>query len=79
LPFEENELCPPGALEDAEPDEEHFHEATGNEGVSFERSYRRAAIVIWPKSRKLAVINQAGFSVTLPYLDELTRDWVAGG
>jgi hypothetical protein len=79
LPFEENELCPPDALEDAEPDEEHFHEATGNEGVSFERRYRRAAIVLWPKSRKLAVINQAGFSVTLPYLAELARDWVAGG
>jgi predicted 2-oxoglutarate/Fe(II)-dependent dioxygenase YbiX len=79
LPFEENELCPPTALEEAEPDEEYFHEATGNEGVTFERTYRRAAIVIWPKSRKLAVINQAGLSVTLPYLAELTRDWVDSG
>jgi predicted 2-oxoglutarate/Fe(II)-dependent dioxygenase YbiX len=79
LPFEENELCPPNALEDAEPDEEAFHEATGNEGATFERTYRRAAIVIWPTSRKLAVINQAGLSVTLPYLAELTRDWVDSG
>jgi len=76
LPFEDDELCPPDALEDARPDEAHFHEASGNEGVSFERSYRRAAIVLWPKSRKLAVINQAGLSVTLPYLAELTRDWL---
>jgi predicted 2-oxoglutarate/Fe(II)-dependent dioxygenase YbiX len=79
LPFEENELCPPTALEEADPDEEYFHEATGNEGATFERTYRRAAIVIWPKSRKLAVINQAGLSVTLPYLAELARDWVASG
>jgi predicted 2-oxoglutarate/Fe(II)-dependent dioxygenase YbiX len=79
LPFDDDELCPPGALEDAQPDEEHFHEASGNEGVSFERSYRRAAIVLWPKSRKLAVINQAGPGVTLPYLAELTRDWLASG
>jgi predicted 2-oxoglutarate/Fe(II)-dependent dioxygenase YbiX len=79
LPFDDDELCPPDALEDAQPDEEHFHEASGNEGVSFERSYRRAAIVLWPKSRKLAVINQAGPGVTLPYLAELTRDWLASG
>jgi predicted 2-oxoglutarate/Fe(II)-dependent dioxygenase YbiX len=79
LPFDDDELCPPNALEDAQPDEEHFHEASGNEGVSFERSYRRAAIVLWPKSRRLAVINQAGLSVTLPYLAELTRDWLASG
>nr|WP_314622197.1 2OG-Fe(II) oxygenase [uncultured Noviherbaspirillum sp.] len=79
VPFEDDELCPPGALEDAQPDEEHFHEASGYEGVSFERSYRRAAIVLWPKSRKLAVINQAGPGVTLPYLAELTRDWLASG
>jgi predicted 2-oxoglutarate/Fe(II)-dependent dioxygenase YbiX len=79
LPFDDNELCPPKALDDAEPDEEHFHEATGNEGVTFERTYRRAAIVIWPKSQKLAVINEAGLSVTLPYLTELTRAWLAGG
>jgi predicted 2-oxoglutarate/Fe(II)-dependent dioxygenase YbiX len=77
LPFDDDELCPPDALENAQPDEEHFHEASGNEGVSFERSYRRAAIVLWPKSRKLAVINQAGPGVTLPYLAELAREWLA--
>jgi predicted 2-oxoglutarate/Fe(II)-dependent dioxygenase YbiX len=79
LPVEDNELCPPDALDDADPDEEYFREATGNEGASFERTYRRAAIVIWPKIRKLAVINQAGLNVTLPYLAELTREWVASG
>ena len=79
LPFERREVCPPDALGDMEPDEEHFHEATGNEGASFERSYRRAALVLWPANRKLAVLNQAGLSVTLPYLEDLTERWVAGG
>src|SRR6516162_4660456 len=45
LPFEESELCPPGSFDGLEPDEQHFHEATGNEGASFERTYRRAAFV----------------------------------
>ena len=62
-----------------EPDEEHFHEATGNEGASFDRTYARAALVIWPSDRILAVLNQAGLEATLPYLEELLRNWQAAG
>ncbi|MEM5372971.1 2OG-Fe(II) oxygenase [Paraburkholderia azotifigens] len=79
LPFEETELCPPGSLDGLEPDEQHFHEATGNEGASFERTYRRAAFVLWPRSRRLAVLNQAGLRVTLPYLGELAQRWAKDG
>lgn len=79
FPIDEGELCPPDAIEEMEPDEEHFHEATGNEGASFERTYSRAALVLWPADRKLAVLNQAGLPVTLPYLEGLTARWVAEG
>jgi hypothetical protein len=79
LPVEDEEICPPGGLDDMDPDEEHFHEATGNEGASFERSYRRAALVLWPRKRMFAVLNQAGLSVTLPYLVDLTERWAASG
>ena len=79
LPFMEDELCPPDAFEDLEPDEQYFHEATGNEGASFERTYRRAALVLWPRARRLAVLNQAGLAVTLPYLGELTGRWTQSG
>ena len=79
LPFLEEELCPPDSFDDLEPDEQHFHEATGNEGASFERSYRRAALVLWPRERKLAVLNQAGLGVTLPYLADLAERWTHGG
>jgi predicted 2-oxoglutarate/Fe(II)-dependent dioxygenase YbiX len=78
LPFDEGELCPEDAFEEMEPDEVEFQEATGNEGASFERTYHRAALVIWPKARKLAVLNQAGHSVTLPYLNDLSQRWEAG-
>ena len=75
FPFTEDELCPSDAFEDLMPDEQHFHEATGNEGASFERSYRRAGFVLWPTARKLAVLNQGGLRTTLPYLEDLTVRW----
>jgi predicted 2-oxoglutarate/Fe(II)-dependent dioxygenase YbiX len=79
LPIEDGEVSPPDALDDMEPNEEHFREATGNEGASFDRTYRRAALVLWPTTRILAVLNQAGLAATLPYLDELIKKWEADG
>jgi predicted 2-oxoglutarate/Fe(II)-dependent dioxygenase YbiX len=79
IPVGEDEFAPPDASEDLTPDEEHFHEATGNEGASFERTYRRAALVLWPSARIFAVLSQAGLAVTLPYLDELAGQWDADG
>ena len=76
---EEEELSPPDACDDLTPDEEHFHEATGNEGASFERTYQRAALVLWPSERLFAVLSQAGLPVTLPYLEDLTRRWAESG
>jgi len=70
---EDEELFPPGACDDLAPDEQSFREATGNEGASFERTYRRAALVLWPSGRLPAVLAQAGLSVTLPYLEDLAR------
>ncbi|WP_291995576.1 hypothetical protein [Candidatus Accumulibacter sp. ACC003] len=66
-------------MADEEPDEQLFVEATGNEGASFERRYRRAALVIWPQTRKLNVIAGAGRNVALPYLQVLAQRWVDRG
>ncbi len=81
IPVEEDEgeVSPPDACDDLTPDEEHFHEATGNEGASFERTYKRAALVLWPSGRLFAVLSQAGLPVTLPYLDDLARRWAENG
>ena len=79
IPFEEDEISPPEALEDLEPDEEHFQEATGNEGASFERTYQRAALTLWHAARRLAVLNQGGLKLTLPYLAGLAASWEAAG
>lgn len=79
LPIEDEELSPPDTLDGMAPDEEEFHEATGNAGVSFERTYQRAALVLWPRERVFAVLNQAGLGATLPFLGDLTERWAAGG
>ena len=79
FPVEEGELCPPDVFEEMESDEQEFQEATGNEGVSFERSYRRAALVLWPRARRLEVISAAGLPVSLPWLASLVRHWQDSG
>jgi predicted 2-oxoglutarate/Fe(II)-dependent dioxygenase YbiX len=79
LPFSSWQMSPPDALEDISPDAINFMEATGNEGASFERSYHRAALVLWPSRTKLAIVNQAGLPATLPYLADLAERWMVGG
>ncbi|MBF0437073.1 MAG: 2OG-Fe(II) oxygenase [Magnetococcales bacterium] len=75
FPFFDGELSPPDIFEDSDPDELEFEEATGNEGPSFERLYRSAALVLWPKDQTLVVLCQGGLSVTLPYLNGLVDQW----
>jgi len=77
--FTDHEVCPDDALLEMEPDEQHFHEATGNEGASFERSYQRAALVLWPQRQRLQVLARAGLGVTLPYLEALIGRWESAG
>jgi hypothetical protein len=79
FPFSEGEVCPPDALADMEPDEQHFHEATGNEGATFERSYQRAALVLWPRGQRLRLIARAGFAASLPALDGMVKAWIDSG
>lgn len=79
LPFIEDELCPPGVFDDAEPDDVQFFEATGNAGATFERSYRRAALVLWPSESRLDLIVAAGRDVSLPCLAELVQRWQQRG
>ncbi len=79
LPFEDDELCLPQRLQSLKPDEEHFHEATGNEGASFERTYRRAALVMWPHAYYAEALAVGGLDMTLPYLADLSGGWQATG
>lgn len=75
LPFKAEEFCPPEAFETMEPDDIEFQEATGNAGASFERMYHCAALVLWPRTRYLAIINQAGLAAALPVLKDLCQQF----
>ncbi len=75
LPLEDGELLPAGALDDEKPDVQRLTEATGNEGATFERSYHRAALVLWPLDRFVDVLLQSGVGAALPLL----KDRVAHG
>jgi predicted 2-oxoglutarate/Fe(II)-dependent dioxygenase YbiX len=79
MPFTDGEVCPGDALAGTDPDEQHFEEATGNEGASFERSYQRAALVLWPQAQKLHLLARAGFAVSLPMLGGLVAAWLDEG
>lgn len=74
IPLTGGELLPAHALDKEPPDERRLTEATGNEGASYERSYRRAAIVIWPADRTLEVLLAGGVPATIPYLKSLMTE-----
>ena len=71
----DGELLPHGALDNAIPDEQRLHEASGNEGVSLERAYRHAALVLWPRSRTLEIVASAGIGGAVAWVaSELDRN-----
>jgi hypothetical protein len=70
LPIKDGEILPAGGLDGEAPDQQRLTEASGNEGASFERSYHRAALVIWPQDRFVDVLLQAGPAAALPYFKD---------
>jgi hypothetical protein len=75
IPLAGGELLPVGALDREPPDEKRLTEASGNEGATYERSYHRAALILWRENRSIDVLLQAGVVAALPYLKLLA----AGG
>jgi 2OG-Fe(II) oxygenase superfamily len=75
IPLGGGELLPAGALDREPPDEKRLTEASGNEGATYERSYHRAALVLWRENRSIDVLLQASVVAALPYLRRLA----AGG
>ena len=73
LSFENEEIFPPEVLDDIAEAEANFHEATGNEGVSFDRQYQRAALVMWPQQRRNDILATGGVEVSVPYLVTLMK------
>ena len=70
IPLLPGELLPRGALDGAAPDRQWLREATGNEGVTLQRAYRRAALVVWPRAKTLEVMASAGVGRAVAWLAE---------
>jgi hypothetical protein len=56
----ENEIVSDQAPEEWDPSDEEFEGYTGNAGMTLERWYHRAAVVIWPRERHFDVLCAAG-------------------
>ncbi len=74
LPLADDELIPVCSLDDEEPDESHFSEATGNEGASFERTYLRAALILWPNARFNDVCLAGGTDAAIARIGQLASE-----
>lgn len=74
IPLAAGELLPAGALDGEPPDEKRLTEASGNEGATYERSYRRAVLVLWRRNRTADVLLQAGVVAAMRYLKQLADD-----
>ncbi len=71
IPLLDEEALPYGSLDDVEPDEQTLFEASGNEGVSLERSYRLAAFVLWPRSKEASVLADSSIDAAIEYVERM--------
>lgn len=72
MAVEREEVVPPDALTKGTP-EVDVSGYTGNEGLTMNRWYRRAAIVVWPAANQFDVLCDCGTSGAVAALGE----WVA--
>ncbi len=71
--LDESEIVADEALDQAEPNREDFEGYTGNAGMTLERWYHRAAVVIWPRSKHFHVLCSAGTDASIGGLEPLVR------
>jgi hypothetical protein len=74
LDFEEHEILDQEALERVDPEEE-FEGYTGNAGMTLERWYRHAAIILWPDRLHFDVLCEGGSSKAVPALNQMVAKW----
>ena len=74
MPMRDHEMLPTGVLDDAVPDDEWKNEPTGNEGVTIERVYHRAAFVMWPRLETPTVLAVRSIDVALTWVRQRWED-----
>ena len=74
LSVKEDELLDPELLTEVEPEEE-FEGYTGNAGMTLDRWYRHAAIILWPERKHFEVLCDDDSRNVLPVLEQMVGRW----
>ena len=75
LPLHKPEIVSETPLGEGEPDAEEFEGFTGNAGMTLDRWYRHAAIVLWPADRRFDVLCEGGTEAAVGGLQQMVRQW----
>jgi predicted 2-oxoglutarate/Fe(II)-dependent dioxygenase YbiX len=73
--LEEEEVVSNQPLNEGKPDREDFEDYTGNAGMTLQRWYHRAAILLWPAESRFDVLHRAGVRATIGALEQMIRQW----
>ncbi len=71
--LDETEIVADVMLDVGDPSEEDFEDYTGNAGMTLERWYHRAAVVIWPREQHFAVLCEAGTDASIGGLEAMVE------
>ncbi len=71
--LDEDEIVADTALDDTEPSQEDFEGYTGNAGMTLDRWYHRAAVIVWPRSRHFQVLTGTGTEASIGGLEAMVR------
>ncbi len=75
IPLDDEEILAKQPLSEGEPDREDFEGYTGNAGMTLERWYHRAAIVVWPAECRFDVLCEAGEQAAVDGLTQMVKRW----
>jgi predicted 2-oxoglutarate/Fe(II)-dependent dioxygenase YbiX len=75
IPLSETELVSDAPLSEGEPDKEEFEGYTGNAGMTLERWYHRAAVLVWPAESRFDVLCETGVNSAVGGLEQIVKHW----
>ncbi|MEX1229189.1 MAG: 2OG-Fe(II) oxygenase [Planctomycetaceae bacterium] len=75
IPVGKKEIISEIPLGEGDPDEEDFEGFTGNAGMTLERWYHRAAVMLWPTTSRFDVLCDAGVESAVGGLAVMVKQW----
>lgn len=74
VPLEPSERIPAVDPDALEPDSFDYEATTGNTGATVERTWRRAVLTVWPRSREADIVLRGGLFAAGRYLESMEAD-----